>query len=61
MTLTSMVFAGYVKPFVDAEKGVSTFTHTVGEEQKITCPVVGNPGPDLYYWQYNTSTGDVAK
>lgn len=55
------VFAGYIKPFVDAEEGVSTFPHIVGEEQKIKCPVVGHPGPESYYWQHNTSTGDVVK
>lgn len=51
-----LAVTGYVKPYVNAEKGVSTFTHVVGEEQMVECPIAGHPGPESFYWQ-NTSSG----
>ena len=51
------IYAGYVKPFVEAVEGVSTFNHVVGEEQKIECPIGGVPGPSVFYWQL-LDTGD---
>ena len=45
--------AGYMKPFVDAVEGVSTYNHEVGEEQIIVCPIAGHPGPVSFHWQYS--------
>ena len=43
-----------MKPFVAAVEGVSTFSHVLGEEQRIECPVSGHPGPSTFYWQFES-------
>ena len=36
---------------MDAEEGVITISHVLGEEQKIECPIAGTPGPSTFYWE----------
>ena len=36
---------------MQAEQGVRTINHNVGEDLKVECPITGNPGPSIFHWE----------
>lgn len=50
-TVYYLLLTGYVKPYVQAEQGVRTIHHNVGEDLTVECPIAGNPGPSIFHWE----------
>jgi len=46
--------SGYVKPYVLGVHGFGAVSST--DREQVACPIGGNPGPELFFWQ-NATTG----